>query len=42
MPDLRDVLEAAGYEDVVTLLQSGNVVVEAKGPAKALGPRWRR
>ena len=38
MPDLRDVLEAAGYEDVVTLLQSGNVVVKAKGSAKALGP----
>ena len=38
MPDLRDVLEAAGYEDVVTLPQSGNVVVKAKGSAKALGP----
>ncbi|MDP9345148.1 MAG: DUF1697 domain-containing protein [Actinomycetota bacterium] len=38
MPELRDVLEAAGYEDVVTLLQSGNVVVKAKGSAKALGP----
>ena len=38
MPDLRDVLEAAGYEDVVTLLQSGNVVLRAKGSAKALEP----
>jgi uncharacterized protein (DUF1697 family) len=38
MPDLRDVLAAAGYEGVVTLLQSGNVVLDAKGPAKALGP----
>jgi uncharacterized protein (DUF1697 family) len=38
MPDLRDVLTAAGYEDVVTLLQSGNVVLKAKGSAKALGP----
>ena len=38
MPDLRDVLEAAGYEVVGTLLQSGNVVVKAKGSAKALGP----
>ena len=38
MPDLRDVLAAAGYEDVVTLLQSGNVVLKAKGSAKALGP----
>jgi len=38
MPDLRDVLAAAGYEDVVTLLQSGNVVLKAKGSAKTLGP----
>ena len=38
MPDLRDVLEAAGYEDVVTLLQSGNVAFKAKGSAKALEP----
>lgn len=38
MPELHDVLEADGYEDVVTLLQSGNVVVKARGPAKELGP----
>jgi uncharacterized protein (DUF1697 family) len=31
MPRLREVLEAAGYEDVVTLLQSGNIVLEASG-----------
>jgi|1186.fasta_scaffold393556_2 uncharacterized protein (DUF1697 family) len=28
MGELRDMLEEAGYEDVRTLLQSGNVVVE--------------
>jgi uncharacterized protein (DUF1697 family) len=38
MPALRDVLEGAGYADVVTLLQSGNVVLTATGSAKALGP----
>ncbi len=33
MADLRSALEAAGYEDVRTLLQSGNVVVSsAKKP----------
>ena len=42
MPELRDVLEAAGYEDVVTLLQSGNVVVRASGSAKALGPKLEK
>lgn len=42
MPELRGVLEAAGYEDVVTLLQSGNVVVKADGSAKALGPALER
>lgn len=38
MPALRDVLEAAGHENVATLLQSGNVVLDATGSAKALGP----
>ncbi|MGZ4270569.1 MAG: DUF1697 domain-containing protein [Solirubrobacteraceae bacterium] len=42
MPELRGVLEAAGYEEVVTLLQSGNVVVKANGSAEALGPALER
>jgi len=34
MPDLRTALGAAGYEDVVTLVQSGNIVLtSAKKPA---------
>jgi uncharacterized protein (DUF1697 family) len=36
MADLRVLLEAAGYRDVRTLLQSGNVVLESrKGPDAA-------
>jgi uncharacterized protein (DUF1697 family) len=36
MADLRALLEAAGYRDVRTLLQSGNVVLESrKGPDAA-------
>ena len=34
MPDLRAALEAAGFEDVATLVQSGNIVLtSAKKPA---------
>jgi uncharacterized protein (DUF1697 family) len=34
MPELRAALEAAGYEDVATLVQSGNVVLSSsKKPA---------
>ena len=34
MPDLRAALEAAGYEDVSTLVQSGNILLtSAKKPA---------
>lgn len=36
MPQLREVLEAAGYEDVATLLQSGNVVLKAAGSPATL------
>jgi uncharacterized protein (DUF1697 family) len=31
MPELRDALEAAGFEDVQTYLQSGNVVLGSRG-----------
>ena len=34
MPALREALEEAGYEDVVTYVQSGNVVVSSKKSAK--------
>jgi uncharacterized protein (DUF1697 family) len=34
MPALRDALESAGYEDVSTYLQSGNVVLSSSSPAK--------
>jgi uncharacterized protein (DUF1697 family) len=34
MPALREALEDAGYEDVSTYLQSGNVVLSSKLPAK--------
>ena len=37
MSDLRALLEEAGYEDVRTHLQSGNVVLTATGSASALG-----
>jgi uncharacterized protein (DUF1697 family) len=35
MADLRALLEAAGYADVRTLLQSGNVVLESRKGEKA-------
>lgn len=36
MPELRELLEGRGYGDVRTLLQSGNVVLTAKGSAEKL------
>jgi uncharacterized protein (DUF1697 family) len=33
MPRLREVLEAAGFEDVATYVQSGNVVLRTSGKA---------
>ena len=36
MPELRALLEAAGYEDVQTYLQSGNVVVSSGASADAV------
>jgi len=32
MPDLRDLIEALGFSDVRTLLNSGNVVFQARRP----------
>lgn len=32
MPDLRDALSAAGFEDVRTYVQSGNVVLSSEAP----------
>jgi uncharacterized protein (DUF1697 family) len=37
MADLRALLEEAGFEDVRTLLQSGNVVLESDHAAGAVG-----
>jgi uncharacterized protein (DUF1697 family) len=34
MPELREALEDAGYDDVRTYLQSGNVVLTSTAPAK--------
>jgi uncharacterized protein (DUF1697 family) len=34
MPELREALEDAGYDDVRTYLQSGNVVLTSPGSAK--------
>ena len=39
MPELRRAFEAAGFEDVRTLLSSGNVVFGASGARKSLGKR---
>jgi uncharacterized protein (DUF1697 family) len=36
MPDLRKALEAAGYEDVATLVQSGNIVLTSSKRPKTL------
>ena len=37
MPELRGALEAAGFGDVATYVQSGNVVVSSTSPAPAVG-----
>jgi|ERR671924_2037741 uncharacterized protein (DUF1697 family) len=39
MPELRDALEAAGFEDVRTYLQSGNVVLTTKASAEQVARR---
>jgi uncharacterized protein (DUF1697 family) len=36
MPDLRKALDDAGYEDVATLVQSGNIVLTSSKPPKTL------
>jgi uncharacterized protein (DUF1697 family) len=36
MPELREALEDAGFEDVETYLQSGNVVLSSKSSAKGV------
>jgi uncharacterized protein (DUF1697 family) len=36
MPELRAALEAAGYEDVATLVQSGNIVLTSSKEPKTL------
>jgi len=36
MPDLRKALDAAGYEDVATLVQSGNIVLTSAKKPKTL------
>jgi uncharacterized protein (DUF1697 family) len=38
MPELREIVESLGHEDVETYLQSGNVVFKPKGGRKNLGP----
>lgn len=42
MADLRAVLEGAGFKDVRTLLQSGNVVCTAKGTPQALAAKMEK
>lgn len=42
MPDLRALLERAGFAEVRTLLQSGNVVLAAKGAPKTLATRMEK
>jgi uncharacterized protein (DUF1697 family) len=42
MPKLRDVLGEAGFDDVTTYVQSGNVVLSAKGPADQVARRCER
>ena len=37
MPELREALEAAGFGDVATYVQSGNVVVSSTSQASAVG-----
>lgn len=42
MPKLRDVLTDAGFGDVKTYVQSGNVVLSAKGSADKVARRCER
>ena len=37
MPQLREVLEEYGFENVSTYVQSGNVVLSSKRAAKSVG-----
>ena len=39
MPDLKACFEAGGFDDVVTYIQSGNVLFRATGPGAALERR---
>ena len=41
MPALRELLGGAGYENVRTYVQSGNVVLEAKGSSQTLERKLR-
>ena len=42
MPELRDLLTAAGFDDVRTYLQSGNVVLSSKAKAAELAGETQR
>ncbi len=42
MPELRDLLTGAGFEDVRTYVQSGNVVLASSAPADELGAQVER
>ncbi len=42
MADLRAILESAGFRDVRTLLQSGNVVCTGKGEPKAIAAKMEK
>jgi uncharacterized protein (DUF1697 family) len=42
MPELREALEDAGFEDVKTYLQSGNVVLSSKAAAKRVARECER
>jgi uncharacterized protein (DUF1697 family) len=42
MPELREALEEAGYDDVRTYLQSGNVVLTSTASAKSVASKCER
>jgi uncharacterized protein (DUF1697 family) len=42
MPELRDLLASAGFDDVRTYLQSGNVVLSSDSPPEELAQRCER
>jgi uncharacterized protein (DUF1697 family) len=42
MPALREALEEAGFEDVQTYVQSGNVVLSSRASADAVGTKVRQ